>query len=197
MLSFCTVAVRRLLRTRLGPGPISRLCVAILTVATASGCGNGPKLLLRQQVEARRLASDIRVQLNKAADASNQTVMTVTDEASSAAAREAEQATQAVDRDVQALQPILEALAYRDEIQHLSTFKTCFAGYRTLEADILPLAVENTNIKAQHLSFGTARDAVTSFRQSLEAARSMTTKNTYCVDALIAKALAAVLEVQV
>jgi len=154
--------------------------------------------VLTQQIEARRLASDVRVQLSKAADASNRAVMAVTDEASSAAAREAEQATHEVDRDVQALQPILQALGYRDEIRHLDTFKTCFIGYRALDADILPLAVENTNIKAQRLSFGAARDAGSSFRQSLEAAgRSITTKNTCCVEALIVKATAAVLEVQV
>ena len=124
--------------------------------------------------------------------------MAVTDEASSAAAREAEQATQAVERDVEALQRILQALAYRDDIRHLDAFKTCFVGYRALDADILPLAVENTNIKAQRLSFGPARDAANAFRQSLEAAgRSIAAKNACCVEALIAKASAAVLEVQV
>jgi len=169
-----------------------------ILVGTAAGCGNGSTLVLTQQVEARRLASNVRVQLSKAADASNRAVMAVTDEASSAAAREAEQATEAVERDVQALQPLLQALAYRDEIRHLDAFKTCFVGYRALDADILPLAVENTNIKAQRLSFGPARDAGNSFRQSLEAAgRSITTKNTCCAEALIAKATAAVLEVQV
>jgi hypothetical protein len=124
--------------------------------------------------------------------------MAVTDEASSAAAREAEQATQAVARDVEALQRILQALAYSDDIRHLDAFKACFVGYRALDADILPLAVENTNIKAQRLSFGPARDAANAFRQSLEAAgRSIPAKSTCCVEALIAKAAAAVLEVQV
>ena len=91
--------------------------------------------------------------------------MTDTDEASSAAAREAEQAMQAVQQDVDTLQPILQALGYRDEIRHLETFKTRFTEYRALEADVLPLAVENTNIKAQRLSFGPAREAANAFRQ--------------------------------
>jgi hypothetical protein len=198
MLCFCTVAFCRLWRTQSNCRLTSRFCAVALAVATTAACGNGSKLVLTQQLEARRLASDVRVQLSKAADASNRAVMAVTDEASSAAAREAEQAMQAVDRDVQTLQPILQALAYRDEIRHLDAFKTCFAGYRALDADILPLAVENTNIKAQRLSFGAARDAGNSFRQSLEAAgRSITTKNNCCVEALISKATAAILEVQV
>jgi hypothetical protein len=124
--------------------------------------------------------------------------MAVTDEASSAAAREANQATQAVERDVEALQRLLVELAYRDDSRHLDAFKACFVGYRALDADILPLAVENTNIKAQRLSFGPARDAANAFRQSLRAAgRSITSTNTCCIEALIERAAAAVLEVQV
>jgi len=177
---------------------MSRLCAVAVTAATAAGCGDGSTLVLTQQVEARRLASTVRVQLGKAADASNRAVMAVTDDASTAAAQEAKQATDGVERDVQALQPILQTLGYRDEIHHLDAFKTCFAGYRALDAEILPLAVENTNIKAQRLSFGPARDASNAFRQSLEAAgRSVTAKNTCCIEALIANATAAVLEVQV
>ena len=172
-------------------------CVVAITMGTAAGCGNGSRLVLTEQVEARRLGSNLRVQFSKAADASNRAVMAVSDEASRAAAREAEQATQAVDRDVEALQRILQALAYRDDIRHLDAFKTCFVGYRALDADILPLAVENTNVKAQRLSFGPARDAANAFRQSLEAAaRSNTSKDTCCVEALVARATAAVLEAQ-
>ena len=169
-----------------------------MAAGAAAGCTNGSSAVLTQQVEARRLASDVRVQFSKAADASNRAVMADTDEASSAAARDAGQATQAVEQDVEALKGILEALTYRDELRQLDTFKTRFAEYRKLDADILPLAVENTNIKAQRLSFGPARDAANAFRQSLAAAgRAIASKNTCCVEALVAKATAAVLEVQV
>jgi hypothetical protein len=174
------------------------VCFAAIAAGAAAGCINGSSAVLTQQVEARRLASDLRVQFSKAADASNRAVMADTDEASSAAAREAGQATQAVERDVEALQGILEALTYRDELRQLETFKARFAENRKLDGDILPLAVENTNIKAQRLSFGPARDAATAFRQSLDAAgRAIASKNTCCVEALVAKATAAVLEVQV
>ena len=169
-----------------------------MAAGAAAGCTNGSSAVLTQQVEARRLASDVRLQFSKAADASNRAVMADTDEASSAAARDAGQATQAVEQDVEALKGILEALTYRDELRQLDTFKTRFAEYRKLDADILPLAVENTNIKAQRLSFGPARDAANAFRQSLAAAgRAIASKNTCCVEALVAKATAAVLEVQV
>src|SRR5262245_44769912 len=136
MPCFCTVAFRRLLGTQSNFRVTARFCAVAVTVATTAGCGNGSRLVLTQQLEARRLAADVRVQLSKAADASNRAVMAVTDEASNGAAREAEQAMQAVDRDVQTLQPILQALAYRDEIRHLEAFKTCFVGFRALDADI-------------------------------------------------------------
>src|SRR6185295_18870453 len=68
---------------------------------------------------------------------------------------------------------------------------------RMLDADILPLAIENTNIKAQRLSFGPAQEAATALRQSLESAHRVTSKNACCVEALIAQAMAAILQVQV
>ena len=195
---FCAVAFFRRLLSQSTTRTTVEFCVVAITLGTAAGCGDGSRLVLTQQVDARRLASDLRVQFSKAADASNRAVMAVTDEASRAAAREAEQATQSAERDVEALQRILQALAYRDDIRHLDAFKACFVGYRALDADILPLAVENTNIKAQRLSFGPARDAANAFRQSLEAAaRSIASKNTCCVEALVANATAALLEVQV
>ena len=174
------------------------LCLASITGGAAAACVDGSKLVLTQQADAHRLASHVRVQFSRAADASNRAVMADTDEASSAAAREAEQAKQAVERDVEALERILEELTDRDEVRQLDSFKTRFAQYRALDADILPLAVENTNIKAERLSFGPAQDAVNAFRQSIEAAGRLTTsKNACCVEALVAKATAAVLEVQV
>src|SRR4029077_5016231 len=62
----------------------------------------------------------------------------------------------------------------------------------------LPLAVENTNVKAQRLAFGPAQEAVTAFRQALEtAARLAIPKNAAAADALAERATASVLEIQV
>src|SRR5476649_442650 len=92
--------------------------LAALTVVAAAAC-DGSKAVLNQQAEAHRLASHLHVQFSRADDASNRAVMADTDEASIAAAHEAEQATQAVQRDIDALRPILEELAYRDEARQL------------------------------------------------------------------------------
>jgi len=65
-------------------------------------------------------------------------------------------------------------------------------------AEILPLAVENSNVKAQRLSFGPSRDAANAFRASLEAAAKMASPaDAARVDALAARAIASILEIQV
>jgi hypothetical protein len=103
----CAVAFFRRLVSQTRRRAIAAFCFVAITVGTGAGCGNGSTLVLTQQVETRRLASNLRVQFSKAADASNGAVMAVTDETSSAAVREAEQATQAIERDIEALRRTL------------------------------------------------------------------------------------------
>ncbi len=117
--------------------------------------------------EARRLAADVRVQFSKAADASNRAVMADTDVASVANAHEAEQATLLVEHDIAVLGPLLNGLGISSEVQVVDRFKKQFADYRAVDKTILELAVENTNLKAQQLSFGPARDAADHFKSAL------------------------------
>ena len=163
-------------------------------VLAAAGCRGAP--VLTQLLDARKLVADLRLQLTKAADASNRAVMAETDTASGAAAREAEEATGAIQRDTQALQPILRDLAYAYEMRLLDEFDRRFTEYRTLDRTILGLAVENTNLKAQQLSFGPAREAADAFRDSLEAV-ARASKDAWRVHALVASAVANVREIQV
>jgi hypothetical protein len=159
---------------------------------------NAPETALQRLVEANRLAADLLVQFTKAGDAANRAVMADTDETSVAFAREAEQATQTVQRDTAALGPILMGLGYSNETRLLEEFGGRFAEYRALDQSILALAVENTNLKAQRLSFGPAQEAADAFRDSLEAvAASDPAKDTWRVKALAATAVANVLEIQV
>jgi hypothetical protein len=170
--------------------------VAVLTLAF--GCRGGAVAALTQLDDSRRLAADLRVQFNKADDASNRAVMADTDEASVAYARDAEAAVRVVESDVTALGPLLHSLGFLDEIQWLQEFRKHFAEYRNLDSSILILAVENTNLKAQRLSFGPARHAADSFRDSLATIASAILPNDRCrVEGLVAKAVLAVREIQV
>jgi hypothetical protein len=172
-----------------------RFLSVIATLTVLAACRPA---VLTQQVEARRIAADLHVQFTKAADAANRAVMADADDASATAAREARDATQAVERDLRELRPLLESLGYGDELRFLETFEERFAEYRRLDEEILPLAVENSNLKAQRLSFGPATEAAAEFRQSLDAAvRAGASADVCCADALAARAVVALLEIQV
>jgi hypothetical protein len=174
------------------------LCLALIAWGTAAGCSDGSKLVLNEQAEAHRIASRLRVEFSHAADASNRAVMTDTDEGSTAAAHEAEQATQAVDKDTEALRQILGHLGDGEEVELLDRFTARFVQYKALDADILPLAVENTNIKAQRLAFGPAQDAADAYRQLVKAASRMAVgSNIGPAEGAAGRGAVAVLEIQV
>jgi hypothetical protein len=122
--------------------------------------------------------------------------MADTDEASATAAEEAKRARQAVERNIGALRPILESLGYGEDLRQLETFKGRFEEYRRLDDEILPLAVENTNLKAQRLSFEPAREAADAFRSALDTAvRSASAKDSSRARELAATAQIGVLEI--
>jgi hypothetical protein len=147
--------------------------------------------------QARHISADLLVQFTKAADAANRAVMADTDEASVAFAREAEQAKEKLQTDIDTLRPLLAGLNYVDEGRLLQEFVNRFAEYRELDRRILDLAVENTNLKAQRLSFGPAQEAADSFRDSLRSVTPLAPPDKWRVEALIATAVATVREIQV
>jgi len=163
----------------------------------AAGCAGGLKTSLEQLLESRRLSTDLLVQFARVVDGGNRAVMADTDEASIAFARETEQTTQLVQRDVEALKPVLAGLGYSQEARLLEDFQQRFSEFRALDTTILGLTVENTNLKAQRLSFGPAQQAADAFRDALEPiTRSVPTQAPWRVAALAATAVAAVREIQ-
>jgi hypothetical protein len=175
-------------------GPV---VIVVLSASVATGCGDVNRAL-QQVSEARRLSADTLVQFTKAVDAANRAVMADTDDASVAFARQAEQAKQAIRKDTGELRPILQSLGYADEMQLLDEFGRRFASYEALDHTILDLAVENTNLKAQRLSFGPAQEAANAFREALAAVAPLDErKEGWHAKALVATALASVREIQV
>jgi hypothetical protein len=140
---------------------LALIAVAVVTAACSS------RTVLTDLVEARRLVASTHVAFTTAAETSNRAVMGRSDDESRAAAADAVKARDAVDRDLAALRPLLEKLRYTEEIRLLDTFTAQFADYERLDDELLPLAAENSNLKAQQLSFGPARDTVAAFRQAI------------------------------
>jgi len=170
--------------------------IAFLAVV-APGCVGNLETALEQLTQARALSSDLLVQFTKTADAGNRAVMADSDEAATAFSREAEEAMKVVQRHIESLRPILMALRYSAETDSLEEFAQQFAEYRALNQEILGLAVENTNLKAQRISFGDAQQAADAFRDALDAIKRSGAGDRWHVEALVVTAVAAVREIQV
>jgi hypothetical protein len=171
------------------------LCVVLFGVA---GCSWAPRPLLLELAEAQRLSADLRAKFVQASDASNRAVMADTDEASVAFAKEAAQARKSVQADLDALRPLLEAASLAPELEQLKEFTRHWGEYQTFDQGLLALAVENTNLKAQHLSFGPAREAADAFKRAVTAAsQKASAKNRCQADSLTGAAVLAVREMQV
>ena len=179
--------------------PVLLKLFALMALAGTLGCSGGtPRLVLTDQLEARRLGADLRVQFTMTADAANRAVMADTDETSKDAAQEAMKAREQVEHDVAALEPIVKRLGYAAEIQSLDEFKRQYEEYKKLDDETLNLAVENTNLKAQRLSFTTAQAAVDAFRKALDTLLSLARPGDRLrVEALTARATASALSIQV
>jgi hypothetical protein len=166
--------------------------VAIATTACHTTSG------LERLTEAQQLSADLLVNFTRADAAANKAVMADTDEASAAFARDADRAKQAIQREFGALKPILDSLGYSEESRLLEEFRKRFEEYLALDRTILELAVENTNLKAQRLSFGAAAEAADAFRDALQGVVPPdAAKDTWRVRALVATAVSNVREIQV
>jgi hypothetical protein len=168
----------------------------LLAVLLASACrGSSP---LSDLQRARALTADLRLQLDKAEKASSRAVMADTDEASVAFVKEAQEATAAASKDLGQLGPLLKELRYSRESEALAAFQGHWSKFQKLEQDILGLAAENTNLKAQRLSFGPARDAADAFRDAVLAVVAATPGSEHCSAAELGQtAIAAMREIQV
>jgi hypothetical protein len=174
------------------------LWFCLLGLSIFGGCDGVPDPALVKLGEARRLAADVHVQFVKAADASDRAVLADTDEASVAFAHDAEGALAAVAADEGELGPRLRALGYQEEAQALDDFSKRFAEYRKVDRDVLELAVENTNLKAQRLSFGPVRDAADALRNALDSVTKAASPKDRCrAESLATRAVLAVREIQV
>jgi hypothetical protein len=169
----------------------------LAAAVAAAGCFDTPAALT-QLMDARRLAAEIHVAFTRSTEAANRAVMSDDDTASAAAVEEARASRKAIDAGLETLRGLLDSLGYAGDRQHLDAFAARYDEYRKLDDEILAMAAENTNVKAQRLSFGPVREASGQFRSALEAvARAAPEPGRWRAEALAAKARGALLDVQV
>ncbi len=150
MTSPCFIHVKA---RRTAIGFVAAIAVAML----AAACGDAQPVL-RELMEARRLTSELRAAFLQASEASNRAVLADTDDVSAAAAKDAAEARAVVTERLASVETVVTALGYSAESDMLGRLETRFAEYEKLDNEILALAVENTNLKAQRLTFGAVRE---------------------------------------
>ena len=180
------------------PSYVATFCLCLLALLTVGACRGVSDPAITQLGEARNIAIDLRARFATGIAASDRAVMADTDDESIAFARDAARATEAAEEDRVELASRLNSLHYQEESKLLDEFTESFVEYRKLDKMVLELAVENTNLKAQRLSFGPVREAADAFRDALSAvARSAPAKDRCRAEALAARAVLAVRDIQV
>ena len=173
----------------------SGAAAAVLAVAVAASACVNSRAMLAQLLEARQTASELHVEFAKASDAANRAVMADTDEAAATAVEESKQARNVVEKNLEKLQPLLHSLGFVEDLRYLDAFRSRFEEYRRLDDEVLSLATENSNVKAQRLSFGPAREAAEALRAALTSAVREAADKCH-VEALAGRAENAVLDIQ-
>ena len=108
--------------------------------------------------KASRVDIVARIQLGLASEseAEKSAVLAITDRDSQIFADQARAATAEVERDRQEIGALLAAGANQHEKDLLAQFSEAFGQLKSLDEEVLALAVKNTNLKAYSLLFGTA-----------------------------------------
>jgi hypothetical protein len=106
------------------------------------------------------LVNRMQLAVATASEAEKSAVMATTDQESQKFADEARGASAVVEQARMELAELLRTGGTRNEKDLLTRFSRAFAELRRIDNDLLVLAVQNTNLKAQRLAFGPAANAV-------------------------------------
>jgi hypothetical protein len=114
--------------------------------------------VFQQTIQKNQLVDTIRINLLASAEAEKSAVMANTDEASQDFADQSVRASQTVETARRELGRLIEGQNNRREGELFSQFSSCWEKLQELDREILPLAVQNTNLKALRLSFVPAHE---------------------------------------
>ena len=123
---------------------------------------------LESELKKIQIVSSLRIHLLEAIEAEKNAVLAITDEASKTYADEARSASNKVEnsrRDLEA--SIQQAGTSKKEQETVAEFNSCWIEFRKLDEEILELATQNSNLKAQKLSSTQFSREVTAFEKSL------------------------------
>ena len=188
-----------------GPNLFSALFVLLALLLLMFGAflygrgraNRGLSISIEEQRKKSELVSSMLKNLYASAEAEKSSVMAETDEASVAFAEESRRMSSALEEDRRELDRLIQAGNRSKERTPMAEFGRAWESYLTLNREILGLAVENTNLKAQRLSFAPAREALvrmeTAFNKLVE--KTSSTSEAASVTKVTSEALIAALKI--
>ncbi len=141
------------------------LLAALLGGLWFFGRDQGEQTSFRQTLRKTQLVQQLGAALHTAAQRERQAVMAETDESSELFARQARNATDTAGGLLRELKGLPRLTP--EEAALIARIETGFAEYRTVDQEVLDLAVQNTNLKAFALSFGQAAIALDEMESAL------------------------------
>jgi hypothetical protein len=107
------------------------------------------------------LVGAMQVDLASAAEAEKSAVLAITDQESQTFSDQARAASARVEQERRDLEELEATGGTQGERESLAQFTAAFAEFRRVDAELLALAVQNSNIKAYALAYGPAAVSVT------------------------------------
>jgi hypothetical protein len=149
----------------MGVGASILLLFALLVVLFGKEPEPDPGLALKaQRVD---LVARMQFGLASASEAERSAVLAITDSESQAFADQARSSTADVERERAELAALLSQDGTPEEKALLARFSEHFVEFQRIDAELLEMAVRNTNLKAYALAFGPAASALDEMRAAL------------------------------
>jgi len=157
-------------KKRIPSGMILALAALLMAVAAATLWFTGSRQSLDKvyatTVRKAQLVADMRADLYAAAEAEKSAVLAETDQASQEYAAKARASVGKVGEGLKAFQGLTDPSSPEGGLA--KRFEEAFTEYRKVDEEVLGLAVQNTNLKALALSFGTASASLSEMEQALK-----------------------------
>ena len=125
------------------------------------------EIVLQKTVKKTQLVNTMRITLLASAEAEKSSVMADTDEASQAFAEQSMRASEAVEETRREIARLMEGEDSGQGTELFSQFGSCWEKLRDIDHEILPLSVQNTNLKALRLSFVPAAEAIKGMKTAI------------------------------
>ena len=129
-----------------------RIIAFVIVASLIASCNKEPAIL--RQMEKSLLVRDLSQGLLASAEAEKRAVLATSDEESAAFAAESKRSATEVERVRGQLAQPIEADARSSETEALAAFDAAWSQVKAIDARLLALAVQNTNLKATRLAVG-------------------------------------------